>query len=219
MKNQKTRICMTVVLVVLLSVSAIGLSIGTANAADLQATYAFIAVNPTPAGLNQDVYVFMFLSNLQASAGGTGGARFHGFSVAITKPDGTKETKGPYTADPVSSAFFIYRPDQLGNYTLIFSYPGETTPATVGPGGSSPETVFLPSQSSPIKLTVQQNPLPVLSGNPAPTGYWTRPINGQNWLWGPVSSNWLMAAWDGTGRQFDQGSVYLPPQAGDAPDS
>jgi len=219
MKNQKTRICMTVVLVVLLSVSAIGLSIGTANAADLQATYAFIAVNPTPAGLNQDVYVFMFLSNLQASAGGTGGARFHGFSVAITKPDGTKETKGPYTADPVSSAFFIYRPDQLGNYTLIFSYPGETTPATVGPGGSSPETVFLPSQSSPITLTVQQNPLPVLSGNPAPTGYWTRPINGQNWLWGPVSSNWLMASWDGTGRQFDQGSVYLPPQAGDAPDS
>ena len=209
MSKQKTRYY-AIFAIVLLAFSVVGLSISTASAADLQATYAFIATNPNPAGLGQDTYVFFFLSNLQASAGGTGGARFHGYTVAITRPDGSKDVKGPFTADPVSSAFLTFKPDQIGNYSLVFSYPGETTPATTGPGGSSPETVFLPSTSPTITLTVVQNALPVLTGNPTPTSYWTRPINDQNWNWGTVSNNWLMAAWDGSSRQFDQGSVYVP---------
>jgi hypothetical protein len=209
MNNQKSRYY-AILAIALLAISAASLSISAVNAADLQATYAFIAVNPNPAGLGQQTYVFFFLSNLQASAGGTGGARFHGYTVTITRPDGSKDVRGPFTSDPVSSAFLQFSPDQLGNYSLVFSYPGETTPATTGPGGSSPETIFLPSTSPTITLTVVQNASPILTGNPAPTSYWTRPINGQNWNWGSVSNNWLMAAWDGSSRQFDQGSVYVP---------
>jgi len=197
-------------LIILLSISAFCLGIAPAHAVDTQQTYAFIVTNPNPAGLGQQVYVFMFLSNLQASAGGTGGARFHGFTCTITRPDGSVETKGPFTADPVSSSYFSYTPNMLGNYSLVMNYPGEETPLTVGPGGTSPDTIFAPSHSVTITLTVQQNPLPVLSGNPNQQGYWTRPINGQNWLWGSVSNNWLMPAWDSTNRQFDQGSAIVP---------
>jgi hypothetical protein len=200
-----------------MAVPTISIAMMPANAVDTQQTYAFIVTNPNPAGVGQQVYVFMFLSNLQASAGGTGGARFHGFTCTITKPDGTTETKGPYTADPVSSSYFIYTPQTIGNYKLVMNYPGEETPLTVGPGGTSPDTIFSASHSATITLSVQQNPLPILSGNPTQQGYWTRPINGQNWLWGEVSNNWLMPAWDSTNRQFDQGSAIVP--YGSAPDS
>jgi len=206
-----------IALVVLMAIPAISVGIAPALANDTQATYPFVVVNPNPAGVNQQVYVFMFLSNLQVSAGGTTGARFHGFTCTITKPDGTTETRGPYTADPVSSSYFVYTPSQTGNYTFVMNYPGEVTPDTVGLGGHSPQTTFLPSQSAPAILTVQANSIPLLTGNPAPQGYWTRPINAQNYLWGQLTNNWLMPAWDSTGRQFDQGSAYVP--YGQAPNS
>jgi hypothetical protein len=218
MNKSKTRIIATLVLIVFLSASALSSSIGTAQAADYQKTYAFLAVTPNPAGVGQSVYVIMFLSNLQFSASGNGGARFHNYTCTITKPDGTIEVKGPYTADAVSNGGLIYTPTMVGTYTLVFNYPGEFTPATRGPTGSfSPDTTFSASQSAPVTLVVQQNQIPTLIGNPAPTGYWTRPINGQNYLWGSQTNTWLMAAWDQMGRQFDQGSCYVP--YGTAPNS
>ncbi len=217
MSNQKTRFY-AVFAIVLLIFSVVSLGIGVANAQeDVQATYAFIAASPNPAGLGQEVAVSFFLSNIQRSAGGSGGARFHNYTVDVTKPDGNVQTFGPFTADPVSAAFFVFTPDQLGEYTLVFKYPGEFTPETTGPGGSSPDTTYLPSESSPLILLVQEDALPVLTGNPAPSSYWTRPINGQNFLWDGISNNWLMAAWDSNSRQFDQGACYVP--YGSAPDS
>ena len=195
------------------------MTLNSANADDTQKTYAFLALTPNPAGTNQKVLVVMFLSNLQASAGGTGGARFHNYTVTITKPDGSIETQGPFISDDVSNAGFYYTPTTIGNYTFVFKYPGEFTPATVGPGGSSPNTTFGPSQSRPVTLVVQQNAVPETFGNPVPTNYWLRPLNAQNYLWQSISSNWLMASWDGTGRQFDQGSVYIPAGAAKVPDS
>ena len=217
--NLKNSKCYAVLaLVVLMAIPAISISMIQVGAVDTQQTYAFLVVNPNPAGVGQQVYVFMFLSNLQASAGGTGGARFHSFTCTITKPDGTTETRGPYTADPVSSTYFTYTPQAVGNYSLVMNYPGEETPFTIGPGGTSPDTIFSASQSARVTLTVQQNPLPVLTGNPAPSSYWTTPVNGQNWFWGqPEMNNWLMPAWDSTNRQFDQGSAIVP--VGSAPDS
>ena len=210
MTNQKSRYY-TILAIVLLTISAVSVSIGSANAADFQQTYAFLALTPNPAGVNQQVLVIMFLSNLQFSASGTGGARFHNYTCIITRPDGTTETKGPYTADAVSNAGFYYTPTSIGKYTFLFKYPGEFTPATTGPTGSfSPDTTFSASQSQTVSLIVQQAPIPILSGNPVPTSYWTRPINGQNYNWGSQTNNWLMAAWDQNGRQFDQGAVYVP---------
>jgi hypothetical protein len=48
MSNQKSRYY-AILAIVLLAASAISVSIGTVNAADVQATYAFIAASPNPA--------------------------------------------------------------------------------------------------------------------------------------------------------------------------
>jgi len=180
------------------------------------ATYAFIVAAPNPAGLGQDVAISFFLSNVQPTAGGSGGARFHDFTVEITTPDGQVSTRGPFTADPVSAAYFMFTPDMVGDYTLVFNYPGEFTPGGMGPFGPAPDNTYLASQSDPLTLTVQEEAIPMLSGNPSPGTYWTRPINNQNY-WSDISNNWLMAAWDSTSRQFDQGACYVP--YGDAPDA
>ncbi|XES78409.1 MAG: hypothetical protein ACBZ72_05930 [Candidatus Bathyarchaeia archaeon] len=217
MNNQKARFY-AVFAIFLLAFSVVSISIGAVNTQEnVQATYAFIAASPNPAGLGQEVAVSFFLSNVQPTAGGAGGERFHNFTVDVTKPDGSVETFGPFTADPVSAAFFVFTPEELGEYTLVFKYPGEFTPAGTGPFGPVPDTTYLPSESDPLILTVQEDALPILIGNPAPSSYWTRPINNQNYAWESISNNWLMAAWDSTSRQFDQGACYVP--YGTAPDS
>ncbi len=216
MNNKHTRYY-AVLALLLLTASALSIGISNVSAADYQKTYSFVAASPNPAGVNQEVALSFFLSNLQASAGGTGGARFHGLTLSITKPDGTKQSLGPFTTDAVSTAFTTFHPDQTGNYTIVMSYPGEFTPATVGPGGSSPDTTFSSSVSNTLILTVQQNAIPTIYGNPTPTNYWTRPINDQNVLWSSISNNWLMPGWDSMNRQFDQGPAYVP--YGSAPNS
>ena len=210
MNYLKNRTFAAIALVLVMSIATFSFATKV-SAADTVQTYAYIAVSPNPAAVGQAVAVTPFLSNVQISAGGTGiGARFHAFTVTITKPDGTTDTRTIATADPVSSGYFSYVPTTVGNYTFVFKYPGEFTPATSTPSGSSPDTTFLASTSAPLTLVVQQTALPILSGNPSPSSYWTRPVNDQNYGWHSVANNWLMPAWDSLARQFDQGSCYVP---------
>ena len=46
-------------------------------------------------------------------------------TVAVTKPDGTTETLGPFTADPAAYAYTSYTPDMVGTYTFVFNFPGQ----------------------------------------------------------------------------------------------
>jgi hypothetical protein len=170
--NKKAKY-LAILTLVLMACSTISLSMTQVKAADFEQSYAFLSLSPNPAGVNQPVIVIMFLSNLQASAGGTGGARFHNFTVTITRPDGSIETKGPFTSDDVSNAGFYYTPTMIGNYSMVFKYPGEFTPATVGPGGSSPDKTYTAATSRPVTLTVQQNAVPLNTGSPLPQNYWT----------------------------------------------
>jgi hypothetical protein len=50
---------------------------------------------------------------------------FDGFTITLTKPDGVKETLGPYTSDPTGSSYAIYTPDQLGTWYAEFNFPGQ----------------------------------------------------------------------------------------------
>ena len=45
-------------------------------------------------------------------------------------------------------------------------------------------------ETATTNFTVQQTPLSTL-GFPLPTAYWTNPIDGQNWNWYTIASNWL----------------------------
>jgi len=130
------------------------------------------------------------------TAGGTGGDRWTGFTLTITKPDGSIETKGPYISDATSAAWDIFYPSQTGVYTIAFSFPGQTAslyhPET-GIVGSASDYVgdyYMPSSAS-TTLTVQTEQVKESPTYPLPTSFWSRPIDGQNTLWSSIASNWL----------------------------
>lgn len=53
--------------------------------------------------------------------------RRHDYTLTITKPDGTTDSKHwGVINDPTSVQYYQYVPDQVGNYTLKFDYPAQT---------------------------------------------------------------------------------------------
>jgi outer membrane protein assembly factor BamB len=174
-------------------------------------TYAYITAAPDPVGVNQEVTLVFWLDKYPPTAGGTTGDRWRDCTIEVTKPDGSKETLGPYISDPVGSGWTLYTPAQVGTYTFVFHFPGQVLSMT-GPTGIPGIERGLPyvndtylASSATATLTVQEEPIIAPPTYPLPTEYWTRPIEGQNTEWYRVSSNWLgspQVAWkvqlDGT---------------------
>ena len=174
-------------------------------------TYAMVA--PKLVGLGQKVTVNILTYPAPSGPGWYAQdlvGKFGGFqntSVTITKPDGTKETFMPVDASLeqigikipglqqiVGSLLFYYEPDQVGNYSITGSFPGQTY-MTDG----SPDTVYYKPSSSPtaFKFTVQEDP--VLAGllngypwSPLPTSFWQNPINVNNREWAAISGDWTI---------------------------
>ncbi|MCW4019099.1 MAG: PQQ-binding-like beta-propeller repeat protein [Candidatus Bathyarchaeota archaeon] len=172
-------------------------------------TWAYLSTSPTTVGVNEPALLIMWLNIPPPTAQGRYGDRWAGFTVDVTRPDGSKETLGPFTSDPVGSYATLYTPDQVGTYTMVFNFAGDTLRGenlpTSGYVSGSYDTnaifgydnindTYLASQSDPVYLTVQQNPIPAYDETPVPTGFWNRPINGANRLWSAVAGNWLDGA-------------------------
>ena len=179
-------------------------------------TYAYVVAAPNPIGVNQDGFIVMWINRPAPTSTGVSGDRWGGYTLVITKPDGTKETKGPFTADSTSSTFYKYTPDQIGTYTIDFSWPGQVlslTGATGIPGLNSPfiNDTYLASSAS-TTLTVTEEQIAKIPDNPLPTSYWRYPIEGQNSNWASISSNWL-------GGAHLRGWASLWQQDGNAPNS
>jgi outer membrane protein assembly factor BamB len=159
-------------------------------------TYAYIAVTPNPIGVGQQALVVYWMSQLPPTATGDTGYRWQNLKIEITKPDGSKQTMGPYTSDPVGGGFASFTPDQEGTYTFDFSFPEQVltlyNPQNGLPGRDSANIndTYLASSAS-TTLTVQQEVIPNPRVYPLPTEYWTRPIEGQNTEWYALGSHWL----------------------------
>jgi hypothetical protein len=160
-------------------------------------TYAYVTASPNIVGLGEYTVFVMWLDKYPATAGGLGGDRWRGFTLDITKPDATTQQLGPFTSSQIGSIWTVFTPDQVGNYTIVFSWPGQTlTNGTGVPRASTYEgDYFMPSTSAPITLQVTQNPVNQWQ-EPAPTtDYWTRPISSANRGWSNLLSNWLKGSW------------------------
>ena len=87
-------------------------------------TIAYMSFSPNPIGVGQQLLVNLWVQPA------TSVARAHtGYSVVITKPDGTTITVGPivsYGGD--TTAWFTYIPSVAGNYTLQFFFAGDYYP-------------------------------------------------------------------------------------------
>src|SRR5208283_3236866 len=145
---------------------------------------------------------YMWLDAVYGEQGGTNAQavvinnyRFSNYNLTIIAPDGsTNTTIFSYISDTTSSQSYVYTPSQLGNYTFIFTYPGQT----YGANGDGLTTSVMDNDtylasSATTTLTVQSNPVSSPTyGNLMPTNYWVRPIYAENTNWyDTVASNWL----------------------------
>jgi hypothetical protein len=127
-------------------------------------TWSYVSVSLNPVGVGQTVYVVSWMANVLPTTVGSCGDLYQGLEVEVTKPDGSKETLGPFTADPVGTIYCLYTPDQVGTYTFQMSYPGQTlTGEPVPPlGARGTEYIgdyFEPCTSDPVSLIVQEEPI------------------------------------------------------------
>ncbi len=190
-KRERFKTFSAVALLLLLPVSGLMATLPVSSAQTAESpipTNAYLAVSPNPVGVNQDVTFLMWLVQIEPTAMGTAGGRWEGYTLQISKPDGTEQALGPFTADDASYAHAIYTPDTLGTYTITFNFPGQHV-SGVGMGG--PVDSYYGASSFTVTLTVQQEAVTTTSQTPIPTGYWSRPINAQNQEWYTISGNWF----------------------------
>ena len=192
MRNIKHKtIAISIVILLTISMAASIMLIPTASAHSPPwqiPVYAYIVAAPSPIGVGQEVHVYMWLDPVYGVAGGSAAAigtngstasaallsntyRFKNYTLAITAPDGTKTTQNwPIIYDTTSHQFTKFSPDQVGTYTLTFTYGGQVYGAD-GNGyekssifgdsylASSASTTFV-AQQDPISSPITSYPLP-----------------------------------------------------------
>ncbi len=175
------------------------IALPTANAHDPPweiTTWAYVSAAPNPVGVGQKVLIVGWSSIVLPSSTATNDIRFGGLQLTITKPDNKTEIIALPNSDSTSTAYTSYTPDQIGTYTIVFSYPDLVfTWNSTSSLRTWTNDTFLGASSRPLYLTVQAEALPdPIDSYPLPTEYWNRPIEGQNTYWYTVASNWLGAA-------------------------
>jgi outer membrane protein assembly factor BamB len=195
------RLVFSIVALLLLTISAFSAILPITNAhtpAWTIPTYAYVVASPDHIGVGQPIALVFWLNWVPPGSGGTGGDRWRNLTVEVTKPNGDKQTLGPFISDPIGGGYSAFVPDQVGVYTVKFNFPGQV-PSLIGPTGVVSvnnalwdyiNDTFLPSTAT-TTFTVQQQQIQLLPGLPLPTNYWTRPIEGQNTNWATIASNWL----------------------------
>jgi outer membrane protein assembly factor BamB len=163
-------------------------------------TATYVNIVPNPIGVGQEAIVTFMLHMPPPTAEGPYGDRWT-FTVDVTKPDGSIETLGPFTSDPVGGSYTLYTPDQVGKYSFVAKFPGQTlageNPPTLGftrGGELAIGDYYEPSNSDIVSLTVQQDPIEMPPETPIPDDYWEHPIYGENRAWGSIAGHWLMAS-------------------------
>ena len=140
-KNKTAAISIAMLLIISMGASMVLLPNAKA-APSTVATYAFLNVGPNPIGIGQTEHVNMWVDKPTPTANGAYGDRWQNLKVTVTKPDGTTETLGPFTADDTGGTYTTYTPTELGNYTFVLNFPGQNiTNANPAPGAPTPASL------------------------------------------------------------------------------
>ncbi len=153
-------------------------------------SWTLLSVAPNPIGVGQIIRVDIWTRPSPPTGADND---VYSFMVVVMKPDGTNETIGPFKSDVGGNAATNYIPTEAGTYTFVAKFQGITLTGLPA-SSANPDSVgdvILPSNSNPINVTVQENPIPSWQEPPLPTAYWTVPINQNNRNWYTIASNWL----------------------------
>ncbi len=186
-KYLKTSKLTTITLILLLTVSAIIISIPTINAqAPIKATYAYMGATPNPVGVNQEVLLHVGIFDALPSTE----MGYENLTITVTSPTGSVETLGPFRTDSTGGTGTLLIPSMVGTYTLQSHFPEQIYP----PGGRTipAGTIMHESDSEIVELVVQDEPVPEYPPHSLPNEYWTRPIDAQIWQWSTISGSWLL---------------------------
>jgi outer membrane protein assembly factor BamB len=177
MNKNKNKTAIAIALVLILTAAWLMTSIVTVSA-EKRSVVGYVSVSPNIAGLSQSLTVVAYIFPTPLAIGSYYPV-YENMYVVFTKPDGTTDTKGPFTSYQEGSIFFNYVPDKLGDWSAKLTWAGDE----VNEG----------TESQPYKFTVQQEPVPTTPEVPLPTGPWTRPINSENREWAQIAGQWLMS--------------------------
>jgi hypothetical protein len=197
-------------------------------------TTAQISARPYLVGKGQPV-----LFNLWITPASIAGRKLLDFEVKITKPDGTLDDFViPSSERDTAAAWFEYTPDQIGEYTYQFIFPGTFLPpgvyndgiiyvssADAGSGYQGAVTIFTgssyyqPSTSPVSKFFVQEEIVPSWAPYALPTDYWTRPVSPEHREWvdiigdfpwyGPGGLSYGGVTWE---QRYPNSSKYWNPR-------
>jgi outer membrane protein assembly factor BamB len=175
-------------------------------------TYLFVVGSPNPVGVGQTVSFIMMNPQQPPGASASNDVRYQ-YSMKVEDPDGVVETLGPFTSDATGTAYTLYTPDKVGNWTVTVTF---NELLWEWPNTDYNGATFLAS-SDTITIVVQEEPVNPSSWvpTPLPTEYWVRPIEGQNTDWWRVASNYLA----GPGDKNYYGSENRWQRDGAAPNS
>ena len=147
--------------------------------------WAMLSIKPYPnVGLGQDILINAWITPPPL----TDRQNFEGLTFVFTRPDGTSYTVGPMDSEGPGTVWFNLPLDQLGNWSIKFSFPGDyaTLPASV--------TRY---------INVQQEAIPGYPDTPLPTEAWTYPINIQNREWRTIAGIWSQSSYNASEGSFN----------------
>jgi outer membrane protein assembly factor BamB len=171
---------------------------------------AYLAVNPNPIGVNQQLLINMWnqpplnVARLFVQT----------FKVTVTKPDGTTDVLGPfssYAGD--STAWTNYIPAEPGTYSFKFDFLGMYFPAGYyyqgnlvanGASGASflDSVYYAPATAIVENVTVQTDMVASYPPAQLPTDYWTRPVSPNNREWWVILGSWPPTGVHGGGSSW-----------------
>jgi len=197
--SNKNKLVLAIALIFILATTTAMTIVPHAKAADISGTitaYAYLEVLPQQIGLGQTAYVVMWIDKPPTTASGPLGDRWTNFYVNITQPDKTLVKLGPFQSDDAGGYTAYFTPTQLGNYSAIFSFPGETLTGSQGNPGHPNITpavgdVFSAATSAVATFTVTNNAVATIPENPLPTNYWQAPVEAFNHFWNVIDGSWL----------------------------
>lgn len=194
---------LAIAFVLMLAVPALLISLPSANAVDVE-SYLFITATPNPVGVDQVVSIMWWLAIPPPGASGPAGPRWENLMLKIESPDGVVETRGPLTSDANGGAYISYVPKSTGTYKFSATFPGQWINTTTY------ERWYKPATSQVLEVVVQQDQITSKPETELPSGYWSRPIYGENREWYQIGGNWLMGKYDKDAVAYEGSGNWNP---------
>jgi hypothetical protein len=198
MAENKATIAISLLLTLTIAITLISLPIANAHDPPWEVpTYTYISLTNEVIGVNQDTVIVFWCNAVPPTAQGAYGDRWT-FWIDVTTPSGS-DTLGPYTSDPVGGSWTSFTPTEVGTYTFVARMDshvvtGEPSPPVGARGSDAINDTYLSSESDPVKMIVQEEPIKLWPEAPLPSKFWTRPINDMSRDWNVLAGNWLAGA-------------------------